>query len=183
MTKAYRYVCIFVIAFVIFLTAGCSQPVQEPNLITENNNNDNNTSNKLSVYSLYVPTKMDILPLTEIVFNEETQQKQINIFVSLIDQFGSEIKSPCVFRFELNRKVQRSAEPKGSRVKIWDDADLIDPVNNNNYWRNYLRAYEFKLPIESLTEQSYILEITCICPNNKRISSEFILNINDETSG
>ena len=135
--------------------------------------------NVLSIYAEYAPVKIDILPLTEFHINKETGQGDINLFVSLLDSFGSQIKSPCIFRFELYLRVERSSEPKGRRVMLWPDVDLINPKTNNEYWRNFLRAYEFKLPFEPQAEQSYILEVTCICPNNKRISSEFKLKTSE----
>jgi hypothetical protein len=85
------------------------------------------------------------------------------------------MKSPGVFRFELYEKVPRSAEPKGKRISKWPDIDLTDAVENNARWRDYLRAYEFTLPLESETGQSHILQATCLCPNGKRLSAEFAL--------
>ncbi|MGD8786858.1 MAG: hypothetical protein PVJ60_05500, partial [Phycisphaerales bacterium] len=55
------------------------------------------------------------------------------------------------------------------------DVDLTDPAKNNEYWRDFLRAYEVNLPFESTGNQSYILEVTSLCPNGRRLSSEFIL--------
>ena len=137
--------------------------------------------NAISIYSQYSPVKVDILPLTEFTVNKETKQGEINLFVSLLDSFGSQIKSPCIFRFELYVKIQRSSESKGGRVKIWPDVNLIEPKANNEYWQNFLRAYEFHLPFEPQIGQTYILEVTCLCPNNKRISSEFTLKTQNES--
>ena len=97
----------------------------------------------------------------------------------MLDSFGSQIKSPCIFRFELYLRIQRSSEPKGQRVMLWPDVDLNQPQVNNEYWRNFLRAYEFNLPFEPQNGQAYILEVTCMCPNNKRILAEFILKTED----
>jgi len=85
------------------------------------------------------------------------------------------MKSPGIFRFELYERVPRSAEPKGKRIILWPDFDLIDVAENDNHWRDFLRAYEFSLPIESQTNQNCILQATCICPNGKRLSAEFTL--------
>jgi hypothetical protein len=136
-------------------------------------------STDFRIYAEYSPVKINILPLTEFIINPDTHQGQINLFVSLLDSFGSQIKSPCIFRFELYSRVPRSSEPKGGRIKIWPDVNLIAPKINNEYWRDFLRAYEFNLPFEPQAEQSFILEVTCICPNNKRISSEFSLKISE----
>ncbi len=140
----------------------------------------NNDVKELSVYSRFAPAKINIMPLTEFISIGDTQQPNINLYVSLLDSFGSQIKSPAVFRFELYQRVLRSAEPKGRRVVIWPDIDLTDPAANNEYLRDFLRAYEFDLPFElrlGRTSQSYILQVTCMCPNGRRISGEFALKL------
>ncbi len=140
-------------------------------------NKTNTDFKKLSVYSHYAPAKINIIPLTEFTSAGGTQKVEIKPYVSLLDSFGSQIKSPAVFRFELYQRVLRSAEPKGRRVVIWPDIDLTDPAANNEYWRDFLRAYEFDLPFEPDASQSYILQVTCLCPNGKRISAEFALKL------
>jgi hypothetical protein len=130
--------------------------------------------NKLSLYISYSQVKIDIMPLTEIIKTGEAQQAQINIYVSLLDAFNSQIKAPGTFRFELYDYVQLSAEPKGKRIVLWPDIDLTDPVINNEYWRDFLRAYEFNLPFTGGPKQNYILEATCLCPSGKRLSDEII---------
>ena len=132
---------------------------------------------RLSVYSHFAPAKINIMPLTEFISPGDARQANINLYVSLLDSFGSQIKSPCVFRFELYQKVQRSSEPKGRRVIIWPDIDLTDLVENDEYWRDFLRAYEFNLPFESATKQSYILQVTSLCPTGRRLSDEFVLKL------
>ncbi len=151
--------------------AGCEQLPGLPGL-TDKTNND---FKKLSVYSRYAPAKINIMPLTEFISAGGTRQVKIKPYVSLLDSFGSQVKSPVVFRFELYQRVLRSAEPKGRRVIIWPDIDLNDPAANNEYWRDFLRAYEFDLPFEPDANQSYILQITCLCPNGRRFSAEFAL--------
>ncbi len=163
--------------FVIFLLvcAGCQSPLKNPE-ITAKTDND---FNKLSIYTRYAPTKINIMPLTEFIRADIGRQANIRLYVSLLDSFGSQIKSPCVFRFELYQRVQRSAEPKGEREIIWPDINLKDPEGNNEYWRDFLRAYEFNLPFEPTTNQSYILQVTCLCPNNRRLSTEFALKFTE----
>ena len=129
----------------------------------------------LSIYTSYVPVKIDIMPLTEFVDAGDVQQSKINIYISLLDPFGSQIKSPGIFRFELYEYMQRSAEPKGKRAVIWPDVDLTDPITNNDSWRDFLRAYEFSFVFEQANSRDYILQVTCLCPNGKRLSSEFML--------
>ena len=153
------------------VNVGCEQPKLPVDVSEDTDNSDDD----FSLYALYVPDKIDIMPLTEIVDAGDTQESTINIYVSLIDSFGSQIKSPGMFRFELYEYMPRSADPKGKRPVIWPDVDLTDPVANNDSWRDFLRAYEFSFPCEQTNDKDYILQVTCLCPNGKRLSSEFNL--------
>ncbi len=152
---------------------GCEQMPGLPEFTTGTDND----FKRLSVYSHFAPAKISIMPLTEFINPAGTRQANMNLYVSLLDSFGSQIKSPGVFRFELYQRVQRSAEPKGKRIIIWPDIDLTDPVENDEYWRDFLRAYEFNLPFESAVNKSYILQVTCLCPTGRRLSDEFAIKL------
>ena len=154
----------------LFLNLSCEQSSTPPDSIVQDDSEEG-----IIAYSEYFPVKIDIIPLTEFIDEGDGQQAEINLYVSLLDSFGSQLKSPCIFRFELYQRVPRSAEPKGRRAIIWPDIDITDPAVNNKYWRNFLRAYEFNLPFQSDSTQDYILEVTCLCPNNKRLTAEFSL--------
>lgn len=159
----------------LFVEAGC-EPAQVSIKKNEQPLKSVNDCNEFFFYAPYTPVKIDIVPLTEFTgVNDAGEGSKIKVYVSLLDSFGYQIKAPGTFRFELYEKVPRSAEPKGRRIDIWPDIDLTDVVENNRYWRDFLRAYEFSLPFESEAGQNYILEATCISPNGKRLSAEFIL--------
>ena len=162
----------FRILLFIFLlaAAGCGQ------LVGHTSKADNDL-NKISVYSRFAPDKISIIPLTEFINTDNVRQISIKPYVSLLDSFGSQIKSPGIFRFELYQRALRSAEPKGKRAVIWQDIDLTEPALNHEYWRDFLRAYEFDLPFELDVNQSYILQVTCLCPNGRRLSDEFALKL------
>ena len=131
---------------------------------------------KSAAKTSYAPAKIDILPLTGLIdLDDPGQQPQLRAYVSLLDSFGSQIKAPGVFRFELYEYVQRSSEPKGRRISIWPDTNLTAPVDNDTHWRDFLRAYEFILLFEPTGDQSYILQATCLCPDGRRLSAEFAL--------
>ena len=134
----------------------------------------------ISIYTIYAPVKIDIMPLTEFrrVQNAQDQPK-LSVYLSLLDSFDCQKKFPGVFRFELYEYLQRSAEPKGKRVAIWPDINLTDPAENNRYWRDFLRAYQFDLDVQLQAEQSYILQATFMCPTGKRLSAEFALKSSD----
>jgi len=163
----------------LLLVEGGCEPVPVASEPLPKADNSFNTS----IYTHYVPMKIDIMPLTEFVCATDAEGgTKINAYVSLLDSFGCQMKSPGLFRFELYERVPRSAEPKGKRVVIWPDIDLSDSVENNKRWRDFLRTYEFNLDcrqtsldFEPVSNQSYILQVTFLCPSGKRLSAEFIL--------
>ncbi len=164
-----------IISWVIFLIfflcqAGCEhiQLTTEPASKTEQ-------SSDVSLYTPYAPDKVDIMPFTGLVGLGSTEQlPQVNIYVSLLDSFGSQIKAPGIFRFEVYEYVRLSSEPFGKRIAIWPDVDLTIAAENNKYWQDFLRAYRFNLPFEPGGSQSYILLVTFLSPTGRRLSDEFI---------
>ena len=163
---------ILFLIFLVYLT-GCGQFLEHHGWSSRTNSEPD----KLSVYTSFAPEKVYIMPLTEFINTDNARQISIKPYVSLLDSFGSQVKSPCIFRFELYQRALRSAEPKGKRVVIWQDIDLTKPAVNNDYWRDFLRAYEFDLPFELDINQSYILQVTCMCPTDRRLSDEFALKL------
>jgi len=162
--------CMFLFGFVL-LWAGCEQTSALPESSSEPGD-----GLRTSVYAPYAPAKIDVMPLTEIITPDSSQEDaKISVYVSLLDSFGCQIKSPGIFRFELYEHVQRSAEPKGKRAVIWLDINLTNAAKNNKHWRDFLRAYQFNLPCEPRSKQGYILQVTCMCPSGRRLSAEFTL--------
>ena len=168
---------VFIFFFIVLLVeTGCERPQIGPK---RNDKTPKTVSdcNEAFAYISYSPVKIDIVPLTEYTAATSSGEgPKIEVYVSLLDSYGSQIKSPGIFRFELYERAARSAEPKGKRIILWPDFDLTNVTENDNHWRDFLRAYEFSLPFESQTSQNYILQATCICPNGKRLSTEFTLS-------
>lgn len=156
------------VTFLLLLASTGCEPAN-----TVSSSNDDSDFNRFSKYG---PVKIDIMPLTEFTAADNGEKpSKIKVYVSLLDSFDCQIKTPAVFRFELYDKVPRSAEPKGKRILIWPDIDLKDAAKNNEYWRDFLRAYEFDLPFEPQSGKSYILQTTSLCPDGKRLSADFTL--------
>lgn len=132
-----------------------------------------------AAFARYAPDKLDIAPLTEYLPADRTHPPHVDLYVSLLDPFGSQIKAPGRFRFELYEHVQRSSEPKGKRIAIWPHIDLTDPSMNNKYWRDFLRAYQFTLPLDRSSSKSQILQVTYFSLTGKRLTSEFTLKNTD----
>ena len=158
--------CLFLVG------AGCDTKTVD----TEVQIRSDSSFNALSVYAHYAPVKIEIVPLTEIVYADDAEEEsKIVAYVSLLDSFGSQVKMPGVFRFELYERVARSAEPKGRRIIFWPDTDLTKATENNKYWRDFLRTYEFVFTFKSQINQCYILQATYLSPNGKRLSAELSL--------
>jgi len=130
--------------------------------------------NSLQVYSGFLPVAVDILPLTELS-GGDPQRPQLRVYVALLDTFGDQIKAPGVFRFELYEYLPRSADPKGSRAKIWPDVELLGPDSNDSQWRDFLRAYEFAFALDAGPRRDYVLAVTFLSPGGQRLYAETLL--------
>jgi hypothetical protein len=127
----------------------------------------------------YAPVKIGILPLTELAGGSaQGQPARLDAFVTMLDAFGSQVKAPGILRFELYEHVPRSAQAKGQRLTLWPDLDLTSPADNHKYWREFLHAYEFELEAQAGRDKTYVLEVTCLCPDGKRLSAEYTLRGN-----
>jgi hypothetical protein len=129
-----------------------------------------------TIPSGFAPERIGVLPLTELApAGREGTGTALKAYVRLLDGFGSSIKAPGVLRFELYEYVPRSAEPKGQRIAIWPDIDLTKPAENNTYWRDFLRAYEFTFDAQADPGRTYILEVTCLYSEGRRLRAEYTM--------
>jgi len=128
------------------------------------------------IQNQYLAQDIDILPLTgfEEAAGEENQAK-LNIFCALLDEFGYQIKSPGTFRFELFEFVPRSSQPKGKRIAVWHDIELVDSSKNNSYWKDHMRSYMFDFNFAADPGRAYLLQVTCICPRGVRLTATEII--------
>ena len=113
--------------------------------------------------------------LTELKLeSQDASGWQLQVYVDLLDSFGSRIKSPGKFRFELYEFVSRSGQSKGKRIFIWPDVVLFDAEDNNEYWQDYLRSYVFSLKTDFrvVAGRDYILEATCLTGDGRRITDK-----------
>ena len=158
---------VFCVALIMVFISGCETiPI---------NIGSGTRAKDISIYKQYMPTKIDIMPLTE--FEGSDGDYQLQVFVSVHDSFGSHIKAPAVFRFELYQYRQRSTTNKGRRITLWDDIDLTEPAKNNSYWRDFLRMYQFQLSVESKGLQASVLQVTATTANGKRLTAELPLKV------
>lgn len=172
MSKTFSMVWRIFFLLVILIGAGCQPDSQVPKPAIETNGQ----TDELSIYRAFEPDKVGIISLTEFVVDQTgPPPSKIRAYVVLLDDFGNKRIAPAVFRFELYEKLVRTAQPKGNRLAIWPDIDLTELKANNNYWRDFLRAYEFDLEFEPQANKTYILQINCRTLSGKRISVEFDL--------
>ena len=118
-----------------------------------------------SVQQGFTIQRVRISALTDFVVSADDQQKsEIKTFAELLDAYDSSFKKPCVFRFELYEYEPLMSNPRGKRIIIWPDIDLTNPGKNNQYWKDYLRSYEFYLPLGFAPQpgRTYLLEATCL---------------------
>ena len=115
----------------------------------------------------YGPTSADVLGLSR--FSTDGDKKILKVYVSLIDQAGSYIKAPAIFRVELYEHTVRSPVHRGKRLVMLGDRDLRDVEANNSYWRDHLHAYQFDLDAGAArVGQTYYIEVTVLLPDGKR---------------
>jgi hypothetical protein len=128
-------------------------------------------SGKFQHGCLFTPEKIQFNQLTE-----AAPAGAITAYIDVFDQFGSRIKTAGVWRFELFEYVPRSADPMGTRIKLWPDIDLTDAAINNKNWQEFLHCYKFDLDIDTdLAGKVYILQAVCFTADNRRLSDSTTL--------
>ena len=162
-----------VIAAVIAITAvGCETP---DNAAVPNGSLLRSRQYATPVACVFLPERIRIIGLTEIIPDASLPDEAVlSIYVDIFDAYDSHIKAPATFRFELYEFVPRSSDPRGDRLEIWPDMDLTDGAVNNSYWQDYLRTYNFELPMtfRPAPEATYTLEVTCTTQEGKRLSDK-----------
>lgn len=125
-------------------------------------------SNQATVSRGGVGTEIDrirISTLTAFETNPDIPDRMLlKAVVELFNRKDVQIQMPCVLRFELYEFQTLSSNWRGRRLILWDDQNLTSIENNEQYWRDYLRAYEFRLPVNFAPQpqQQYVLEATCL---------------------
>ncbi len=124
----------------------------------------------------FSPAKIRVSPVTELIMPTSADGSAIiRVCVALLDPFESYLKAPGTFRFELYERILRSAVPKGKRIIMWPDMDLRSVHTNNEYWQEVWHAYEFDLEFDPQKDKSYILQVTFILPERKRLTDDYAL--------
>ena len=127
---------------------------------------------------LFAAERVQVIGLTSVKADPDDKSSSvISAYVSLHDSFGSSIKGPGVFSFELYEYVPRSSKPMGKQLFSWPEIDLNDSTVNNSHWKDFLRAYNFRLDTEIDPDvgKVYILQVTMRTPD-KRLADIFYLD-------
>lgn len=131
-----------------------------------------------SVHSDIRPGEVErirISALTEFVpVSSAPDKMQIKTLVELIDPLDTPVKAAFTARFELYEFKPLSSNPRGRRLTIWPEQDLNDPGTNDEHWEDFLRGYEFYLPLEFVPQpgKKYLLEVSCLV-GQRRIDDLF----------
>ena len=73
----------------------------------------------------FAPAKIGVLPLTELSSPAGAGPgAKLDVFVTMLDAFGCQMKAPGVLLFELYEYVPRSAQLKGKQLVLWPQIDL-----------------------------------------------------------
>ncbi len=169
MKKVIAGISFFCLIMAMF--AGC-EPAKKGDKSISTVSGDKQDQTSVTDMSGYAPTQIKIMPLTKFAEGGATENSKIKVYVSLLDSFGSQVKYPGKFRFELYEKVIRSPKPKGNRIMLWPDIDLLDAAENNKYWQDFLRSYQFNLDFGG-KRGDYILQATFFSTDGKRLANEF----------
>jgi hypothetical protein len=126
----------------------------------------------------YEPKDVVLLGLSEIQPAIGEQPAKLKLFVEVLDGFGTPLRYPGIIRFELYTRQLRSPISLGKQLAIWPDIDIRESAANNQYFRDYLRAYEFELEAKvAIAPGSYMVLITYTLPDGKRLISEAHLTL------
>jgi len=169
--KKLKRVLIYILVLFVIYSAGCEEQTAVIPITPTNN----------GIYALYTAEAINIMGLTEIVWNgSEATPPRLIAYIDMLDKFESRIKSPGIYRMELYEYVPRSAINTGARIASWEDVNLYQIEQNNKYWQDDLRLYKFDLQLTTLPQEgkTYILQATCITPLNKRLTDTFKIEYN-----
>lgn len=156
--------CVFFVTGLLLL-AGCPDETPQP---VGNNGLAGNSECIYGVSEIHIVGLTTLAPDPEDAFASKMQ-----VYIDLVDSFGSRIKAPGTFRFELYEFAAISGQNTGKRLFLQQpDIDLTDADRNNNHWQDYLRAYVFNLKTDFRVAggTEYILQVTLL---EKRLSDIF----------
>ncbi|HEG43851.1 MAG TPA: hypothetical protein ENH94_07380 [Phycisphaerales bacterium] len=164
-----RNTILLIVLLGLLVSAGCEQ---------ERRPSSTPSGRKLDILSAYTASSVSIMGLTGIVPDEDNANRAtLRVYVDVLDSEGVRIKAPGVFRFELYQFVPRSSNPMGKRLKLWEDIKLLDPVENNASWRDFLRAYQFDLDFEfgPVRPAGYVVQVMFTTTSGKRLYNNYHL--------
>jgi hypothetical protein len=165
--------CVFFVTALLLLS-GCPDETPQP---VGNNGLEGDPN------CIYGVSEIHIVGLTTLTPDpEDAFASKMEVYIDLVDSFGSRIKAPGTFRFELHEFVARSGKIEGKRFFLEQpDIDLTDAAANNDHWQDYLRAYVFNLKpkfrVAGGTE--YILQVTFFTGDERRLVDMFQIRARD----
>jgi hypothetical protein len=114
----------------------------------------------------FVPVAVHIKPsFTRIVpGDKDPSSSEIEVYVSLDDQFGDPAKAAGRYRFELFHYRPAAADSRGDRIAVEgiQQFDLSDIQLSQQHWDSTTRSYRFKLKLQELPagKKQIVLQVT-----------------------
>jgi len=127
---------------VVLFLAGCS-------------GSERRAENGDCIIPCFAPAAVHIKPsFTRIVpGDKDPSSNEIEVYVSLDDQFGDPVKAAGNYRFELFHYRPAAVDTRGDRVAVEgiQQFDLSDIQMSQQHWDSTTRSYRFKLKLPSLS--------------------------------
>jgi len=126
---------------------------------------------------LLLPRKIDILKFTKPAsFDDDQIPDGLEVVLRPLDAYGDQTKAIGRFRFELYQSRKASADPRGTRLGLWE-VDLSSKEAHDQHWEWVSRTYRFRLlwTGQQVKPGKYILDVTYISPWGQRITGTYEL--------
>lgn len=122
-------------------------------------------------------SQVRLIGLTEIT-EKSDGTGVIDAYVDIDGYSDGEVSADKTFRFELYEYVARTPRHVGSRINIWPD--FLVTKADQQYFKEHLKAYLFRLPIDFILPDSekFVLQVTVSAESEDRGSDLFMLTKN-----
>jgi len=127
---------------------------------------DRRAENGDCIIPCFVPVAVHIQPSFSHIApgDKDLSSSEIDVYVSLDDQFGDSVKAAGRYRFELFQYRPAAADPRGNRIEVEgiQQFDLSDIQLSQQHWDSTTQSYRFKLKLLELPagKKQIVLQVT-----------------------
>jgi len=168
--------CGLVLTLGLMIPAGCHKNTGMH--VTPAGTVSNSTTCSRAQLDLILPAKIEVLPFTKPrSWDGDSIPDGIEVVLRPLDYFGDQTKAVGTFRFELYTFQKADSDPKGERFGFWQE-DLTSRQAQEQHWDRITSTYRFRLGWSGPEARpgKYVLEVTYISPDGRRITSSYIMN-------